>query len=455
MVEAVVQRLRDFLGDRLCTETEVLNEHGKDASYHSPQMPDAVVFPERVEEVSEIVQVCAKYEIPIVPFGTGTAVEGGVVAVRGGVCIDMSRMNKILAVNEDDMDATVQAGVTRMQLNGHLLEMDTGLFFPVDPGADASLGGMAATRASGNAAVCYGTMRENVMGLVVVLADGQVIEVGGRARKSSAGYDLAHLFVGSEGTLGVIVEVTVKLARVPEAVSAAVCGFLEIAPAVETVIRVMNAGIRLARIELLDEVLMGAINSYSGLAYPVMPTLFFEFHGSASAVDEQAQGVGEIVKAHGGSDFQWAAGAEERDRLFQARYDAYYACQALREGSICYVTDVCVPISRLADCILKTKADLDQSDLIAPLFGHVGDGNFHVVLPLDPNRKEELEEAKDLSDRMVGYALEMGGTCTGEHGIGMGKKEALRQEHGAAVDAMVAIKGALDPKGIMNPGKVV
>lgn len=455
MVDTVIQSLLHLLGERLCTEMDVLNEHGKDASYHSPQVPDAVVFPESVEEVSEIVRVCAEHEVPVVPFGTGTAVEGGVVAVRGGVCIDTSRMNEILAVHEDDMDATVQAGVTRMQLNRHLSEMDTGLFFPVDPGADASLGGMAATRASGNSAVCYGTMRENVMGLKVVLADGQMIRAGGRARKSSAGYDLAHLFVGSEGTLGVIVEVTVKLVRVPEAVSAAVCGFSEIAPAVETVIRVMNAGIQLARIELLDEVLMGAINSYSGLDYPVTPTLFFEFHGSESAVDEQAQAVGEIVRAHGGSDFQWAAGTEERDRLFQARYDAYYACLALREGSVCYVTDVCVPISRLADCILKTKADLEQSDLIAPLFGHVGDGNFHVVFPLDPNNPVELEEVVVLSDRMVGYALEMGGTCTGEHGIGLGKIDALRQEHGAGVDAMVAIKGALDPKGIMNPGKVV
>ena len=454
-MEKVIQKLQDLLDDRLCQDASALEEHGQDASYHVTQKPDAVVFPESVEEVSKIVRMCADHEIPVVPFGTGTAVEGGVVAIHGGICIDLSRMNRVLAVQQDDMDATVQAGVTRMQLNRHLEDMDSGLFFPVDPGADASLGGMAATRASGNAAVCYGTMRENVLGLKVVLADGRIIEVGGRARKSSAGYDLAHLFVGSEGTLGVIVEVTVKLARVPEAVSAAVCGFGEIAPAVETVIEVMNAGIDLARIELLDEVLIQAINSYSGLDYAVTPTLFFEFHGSELEVTEKARAVGEIVRSNGGSDFHWAAGEEKKDRLFQARYDAYYACQALREGSICYVTDVCVPISRLADCILKTKADLDRSDLIAPLFGHVGDGNFHVVLPLDPEREEELEEAKYLSDLMVGYALEMGGTCTGEHGVGMGKKDALRQEHGAAVDVMLAIKGALDPKGIMNPGKVV
>lgn len=455
MLDQVLEHLKNLLGDRLCVDAAVLDAHGKDASYHPSQMPDAVVYPESVDEVSEIVRVCATHDVPVISFGTGTAVEGGVVAVHGGVCIDMGRMNKILAVHEDDMDVTVQAGVTRMQLNRHLDEMNTGLFFPVDPGADASLGGMAATRASGNAAVCYGTMRENVLGLQVVLASGEVVDVGGRARKSSAGYDLTHLFVGSEGTLGVIVGVTLKLARMPEAVSAAVCGFGDVAPAVEAVIEVMKAGIDLARIELLDEVLMQAINAYSGLDYPVTPTLFFEFQGSASSVEEQAQRAGEIVKAHGGTDFQWVAGIEEKDRLFQARYDAYYACLALREGAVGYVTDVCVPISRLADCIMKVKSDLAQSNLIAPLFGHVGDGNFHVVFPLDPNRLEELHEAKELSERMVAYALEMEGTCTGEHGIGLGKIDALRQEHGAGVDVMRAIKYALDPKGIMNPGKVI
>ena len=455
MVDTVIAHLKNLLGDRLCVEASVLEVHGKDASYHPSQRPDAVVFPESVEEVSEIVRVCSERSVPVIPFGTGTAVEGGVVAVRGGICIDLSRMNKFIAVNEDDMDVTVQAGVTRLQLNRHLAGMNTGLFFPVDPGADASLGGMAATRASGNAAVCYGTMRENVLGLQVVLASGDVIDVGGRARKSSAGYDLTHLFVGSEGTLGVIVGVTLKLARVPEAVSAAVCGFADVASAVETVIRVMKAGIGLARIELLDDVLMQAINAYSGLNYPVTPTLFFEFQGSAFVVEERAKRVGEIVQSHGGTDFQWASGVEERDRLFQARYDAYYACLALREGAVGYVTDVCVPISKLADCILKVKADLAKSALMAPLFGHVGDGNFHVVFPLDPNRLEELEEAKHLSARMVTYALEMGGTCTGEHGIGLGKVDALRQEHGAGVDVMRAIKYALDPKGVMNPGKVI
>ena len=455
MLDQVIAHLKNLLGDRVCVDEEVRQVHGKDASYHAVQMPDAVVYPKSVDEVSEIVRVCAEHGVPVIPYGTGTAVEGGVVAVRGGVCIDLGRMNKILAVHEDDMDVTVQAGVTRMQLNRYLAEMNTGLFFPVDPGADASLGGMAATRASGNAAVCYGTMRENVLGLQVVLASGEVINVGGRARKSSAGYDLTHLFVGSEGTLGVIVGVTLKLVRMPEAVSAAVCGFDAVAPAVAAVIEVMKAGIDLARIELLDEVLMQAINAYSGLNYPVTPTLFFEFQGSASSVEEQAQRVGEIVKAHGGTDFQWAAGVEEKDRLFQARYDAYYACLALREGAVGYVTDVCVPISQLADCILKVKADLAQSDLIAPLFGHVGDGNFHVVFPLDPNAPEELSEAKRLGERMVTYALQMGGTCTGEHGIGLGKVDALRQEHGKGVEVMRAIKLALDPKGVMNPGKVI
>ena len=447
--------LHNLLGDRLTKAKEVREEHAKDVSHHLPHLPHAVAFPHSNVEVSQIVQICARSSVPIVPFGTGTGVEGAVVAIHGGICVDLTQMNQILQVSQNDMDVIVQAGVTRMQLNSHLSETGTGLYFPVDPGADASLGGMAATRASGNAAVRYGTMRENVLGLTVVTADGNIIRTGGRARKSSAGYDLTRLFVGSEGTLGIITEVTLKLAKTPEAVSAAVCAFSDIAAAANTAIQVIGSGIPVARLELLDEIQIGAVNAYSDLDYKVAPTLLFEFHGSESAVTEQAQTVGTIVREHGGEDFQWATGEEERNRLWQARYDSYYASLALRPGSVGYVTDVCVPISRLADCILKTKQEIQASGIIAPLLGHVGDGNFHVVFPLDPNRPEELEEAQRLSQLFVEYALQMGGTCTGEHGIGLGKIKALRQEHGPGVDVMYAIKKSLDPQNIMNPGKVI
>ncbi len=452
---AAFRELHNLLADRLTTAKAVREEHAKDVSHHLPHLPHAVAYPHSNAEVSQIVQICARYSIPVIPFGTGTGVEGAVVAIRGGICIDLTQMDQILQVSRNDMDATVQAGVTRMQLNSHLSETGTGLYFPVDPGADASLGGMAATRASGNAAVRYGTMRENVLGLTVVTADGNIIRTGGRARKSSAGYDLTRLFVGSEGTLGIITDVTLKLAKTPEAVSAAVCAFSDIAAAAHTAIQVIGSGIPVARLELLDEIQMGAVNTYSNLNYKVAPTLLFEFHGSASAVTEQAQTVGSIVQEYGGEDFQWATEEEERNRLWQARYDSYYASLALRPGSVGYVTDVCVPISRLADCILKTKQEIEASGLIAPLLGHVGDGNFHVVFPLDPNRPEELEEALRLSQLFVEYALQMDGTCTGEHGIGLGKIEALRQEHGQGVDVMYAIKKSLDPQNIMNPGKVI
>ena len=452
---AVIGELRLMLGDRMHTDEEIREAHAGDASYHTPRLPDAVVFPVCNEEVSQIVSLCAQHRTPVVPYGTGTAVEGGIVAVQGGVCIDMSRMNRVLRVGKADLDATVESGVTRKQLNRHLSDTRTGLTFPVDPGADASLGGMAATRASGSSAVSYGTMRENVLGLKVILADGSVIHAGGRARKSSAGYDLAHLFVGSEGTLGVITEVTLKLARVPEAVSAAVCAFPDISAAVNTVIEIMSAGISMARIELLDEIQMGAINAYSGFDYRVAPTLFFEFHGSETSVAERVAAARRVAGRYGSEDFRWATGQKERDRLWQARYDAYYASRAMRPGSVGYVTDVCVPVSRLADCILKTKEELRASELIAPLFGHVGDGNFHVVFLIDPNRPEELVEAREFGERIVDLALEMGGTCTGEHGIGMGKLAALEDEHGEGVKVMRKIKKALDPHNIMNPGKVV
>ena len=451
----VIRELRSLLGDRIRTDADIRETHAGDASYHKPMLPDAVVFPASNEDVSKIVKLCTRYRTPVVPYGTGTAVEGGIVAVRGGVCIDLSRMNRILRIGKADLDATVEAGVTRKQLNRHLAETGTGLYFPVDPGADASLGGMTATRASGSAAVGYGTMRENVLGLTAILADGSIIQAGGRARKSSAGYDLAHLFVGSEGTLGVITEVTLKLARIPEAVSAAVCAFPDISSAVNAVMEMTSAGIEMARIELLDEVQMGAINVYSGFDYKVAPTLFFEFHGSGSSVAERVAAVRPVADRHGGEDFRKATGQRERDRLWQARYDAYFASQTMRPGSVGYVTDVCVPVSRLADCILRTKEELNASTLIAPLFGHVGDGNFHVVFLIDPECPEELAEAREFGERIVEFALEMGGTCTGEHGIGIGKLAALEQEHGEGVKVMRAIKKALDPLDIMNPGKVV
>jgi D-lactate dehydrogenase (cytochrome) len=391
--------------------------------------------------------------VPVIPFGTGTSLEGHVAALKGGVSIDLMGMNKILAVHEGDLDATVEAGVTRKQLNAHL--KDKGLFFSIDPGADASLGGMAATRASGTNAVRYGTMRENVLGLTVVLADGSAIRTGGRARKSAAGYDLTRVFVGSEGTLGVITEVTLRLHGIPAAISAAVCSFPSIEEAVNLVIETIQSGIPVARIELLDEVQMDAVNRYSKLDYPVQPTLFFEFHGTEAGVAEQVELVRALADEHGGSAFRWATKAEDRSKLWQARHDAYYAAIALRPGAKGWATDVCVPISRLADCISETKRDLEASGMLAPLVGHVGDGNFHLVYVVDPASGNELAEAERLNERMVRRALAMGGTCTGEHGVGYGKLDFLEAEHGDAIAAMRRLKRAFDPDGIMNPGKVL
>jgi D-lactate dehydrogenase (cytochrome) len=451
----LIERLQRILGDRLSTASEVLAEHSHDVSRHRPHSPDAVAFPESTEEVARIVSLCAELRTPIIPFGTGTAVEGGVVAIHGGVCIDLRRMNRILRVSRPDRDATVEAGVTRKQLNRHLDESGSGLFFPVDPGADASLGGMASTNASGSSALRYGMMRDNVLGLTVVLADGRVIRTGGRARKSSAGYDLTRLFCGAEGTLGVITDLTLRLSQVSEAASAAVCRFGGIEPAVNAVMAIMAAGVPMARIELLDEVQMAAVARYSNLPYAAAPTLFFEFHGSLSAVVEQARKVGEIAAKLGGGEFQWAIEKADRDRLWQARYDAYYASLALRPGAIAYATDVCVPVSRLAECIVKTKEILRHTQLPCPLFGHVGDGNFHVVLLIDPESETELVEARTLNDQIVELALSLEGTCSGEHGIGMGKLDALVQERGESVNVMQAIKRALDPDNLMNPGKVL
>jgi D-lactate dehydrogenase (cytochrome) len=450
---ALLASLRQRLGDRVSTSAAICAQHGKDESYHAPHSPDAVAFVQSTEEVAAVVSLCAEYATPVIAFGTGTSLEGHVAALRGGVCIDLSQMNRVLRVGVEDLDATVEAGVTRKQLNEYL--RDTGLFFPIDPGADASLGGMAATRASGTNAVRYGTMRENVLSLTVVLADGRVIKTASRARKSAAGYDLTRLFVGSEGTLGVITEVTVRLYGIPEAISAAVCAFPTIDAAVDTVIQTIQSGIPVARIELLDEAQMDAINKYSKLDHRVAPTLFFEFHGSDAGVAEQVVNVEAIAGESGGDDFRWASSAEERTKLWQARHDAYYAALALRPGSKGWPTDVCVPISRLAECIAETKRDLAQSTIPSALAGHVGDGNFHLIFIINPEAPEEIAEASRLNDRMVARALEMEGTCTGEHGIGYGKLDFLRAEHGEAVSVMRSLKNALDPQGIMNPGKVV
>lgn len=450
---SLLDALRQLLRDRFSTSAAVCAHHGKDESYHSPYAPDAVAFAHSTEEVAAIVKLCADHKTPVIAFGTGTSLEGHVAALAGGVCIDMSQMNRILRVNAQDLDATVEAGVTRKQLNEHL--HDTGLFFPIDPGADASLGGMAATRASGTNAVRYGTMRENVLALTVVLADGRVIRTARRARKSAAGYDLTRLFVGSEGTLGIITDLTVRLYGVPEAISAAVCAFPSIESAVDTVILTIQYGVPVARIELLDEAQIAAINKYSKLDHKVAPTLFFEFHGTPAGVVEQAETVKAIADEHGGDDFRWATTAEERSKLWQARHDAYYAALALRPGSKGWATDVCVPISRLAECISETKRDLAKSTIPSALVGHVGDGNFHLVFMIDPNRPEEVAEASRLNDRMVARALAMDGTSTGEHGVGYGKMGFLIAEHGEAVTVMRAIKRALDPDDILNPGKIV
>jgi D-lactate dehydrogenase (cytochrome) len=447
--------IRAVLGDRLTTATAVREQHGKDQTYHPGAPPDAVGFPHTTEEVSAIVKVCAAHRLPVIAYGTGTSLEGHIAALRGGITLDLSQMNQVLEVNAEDLDCLVQAGVTRNQLNAHL--RDTGLFFPIDPGADASLGGMAATRASGTNAVRYGTMRDNVLGFTAVLADGEVIRTGGRARKSSAGYDLTRLLVGSEGTLAVITEVRLRLHGIPEAMSSAVCPFPSLEDAVNTVIVTIQSGVPVARIELLDELTMDACIRYSKLEpYRVAPTLFFEFHGSKAHVAEQAETVEAIARDFGGADFQWTARAEERNRLWQARHDAFWATVALRPGAKGIVTDVCVPISRLAECITAVKADIAQNRLLAPLVGHVGDGNFHLIFLVDLHDPDEVARAKAVNGRMVEQALALGGTCTGEHGVGYGKIRYLEAEHGpAGVRVMRAIKHALDPDNIMNPGKIV
>ncbi len=451
---AAIAALRDLLGDRFSTSEAVRNQHGRGEDYFPLAPPDGVAFALTTEEVSAIHRICSEYGLPVIPFGTGTSLEGHVGAVRGGITIDLSRMNEVLEVNREDADCCVQAGVTRKQLNDYL--RDTGLFFPIDPGADASLGGMAATGASGTNAVRYGTMGENVLGLTVVMADGEIVQTGGRARKSSAGYDLTRLFVGSEGTLGAITEVRLKLYGIPECIASAVCQFPDLEAAVETVILTMQCGVPVARIELLDDTQIDACIRYSGLEdFEVKPTLFFEFHGSEAGAAEQAETVEALAGEQGGSAFRWTRNLEERNRLWQARHDVYYACMALAPNRRVWSTDVCVPISRLAECLLETRRDVDRTGLIAPIVGHVGDGNFHCGIVIDPEDPEEMATAQAFNKRLVARALAMGGTCTGEHGVGQGKIDSVEAERGEAVDVMRALKRALDPEDRMNPGKVI
>ena len=453
-VDAASDELKRLLGARANDTPAVREHHSRGESYHAPAPPDIVCFPESTDEVAAIVRISAKHGVPIVPFGAGTSLEGHVQALRGGITIDLRQMNKVLRTSVEDLDATVEAGVMRLQLNKAL--RNTGLTFPIDPGADCTIGGMAATRASGTTAVRYGTMRENVLGLTVVLADGRIIKTGTRARKSAAGYDLTRLFVGSEGTLGVMTEVTVRLHPLPEAVAAAVCAFDRMQGAVETVIATIQLGIPVARLELLDETQIDAVNRYSKTTYPVAPTLLFEFHGDNDRhVGEQAESVQALAAERGGHRFEWATRLEDRERLWHARHEALYAALALRPGARAWTTDVCVPISRLADCILETKADHAGASFPIALVGHAGDGNFHLVYVLDPTNAAEIGEAGVLNERMVLRALAMGGTCSGEHGVGYGKMKYLEAEHGDALDVMRALKRALDPDNRMNPGKMV
>src|SRR2546421_1051554 len=452
--QSVLAELKALLGERVSTSAAVREHHGKDESYFPYAPPDVVVYVKTTEEVRDVVNICRAHRVPMIPYGVGTSLEGHILAIHGGVSVDLSQMNQVLAVHEEDLDAVVQAGVTRKQLNEHIKH--TGLFFPIDPGADATLGGMSATRASGTNAVRYGTMRENVLSLKVVLADGRVIQTSRRAKKSAAGYDLTRLFVGSEGTLGIITEVTVRLYPVQEAMSAAVCAFDSVDGCTNTVIETIQAGIPVARCDIVCDKTVAAINRYKKTDYRVAPTVFFEFHGSQSSVVEQAETVQAIAKDHGGMDFQWATKPEDRNQLWQARHDAYFACLQIRPGSRAVSTGACGPISRLAECVHETMEDVKNYIAPVPLLGHIRDGNFHLMLLVDPAKPEETETAKQFNQRLVERALRMEGTCTGEHGVGMGKMGSMRMELGEdVIDLMRDIKKVFDADNLMNPGKVI
>jgi len=453
-VQQVVTELAAAFGNRLVTSQAVREQHANTTTWIENQPPDAVVFPQDTGEVQQIVRICAAHHVPVIPFGTGTSLEGHVNAPFGGVSVDFRDMNKVIAVHAEDLDCVIEPGITRKQLNEHL--RDQGLFFPIDPGADASLGGMAASRASGTNAVRYGTMKDNVLALKVVLADGEVMTTSRRAKKSSAGYDLTRLMVGSEGTLGIITELTLKLSGIPESIASGVCPFPSVDACCNAAILTIQSGIPVARIELLDALQVKASNAYSKLTLPEVPMLFLEFHGTEASVAEQSQRFGDIARELGGGPFDWATKAEDRTRLWQARHDAYWAGRSLRPGAQAIATDVCVPISRLAECVAATQRDIAEFKLVAPVIGHVGDGNFHLTLMVDVDDPDEVKRAKKLMERLTELALSMDGTCTGEHGVGQGKMKYMLAEHGApALGAMAAVKRALDPNNIMNPGKIV
>jgi D-lactate dehydrogenase (cytochrome) len=451
--EYVIEALKARLDNRISTAEAVREQHGSTLTWLPNQPPDAVVFPQSTDEVVEIVNLCSERRVPIVPFGAGTSLEGHLNAPYGGLSLDFSQMNTVLEVHPEDLDCVVEPGVTREQLNEHL--RDTGLFFPVDPGANATLGGMAATRASGTNAVRYGTMRDAVLNVTAVMADGSVVRTARRARKSSAGYDLTHLLVGSEGTLGIITELTLRLHGIPESILSAVCPFETVERACDATILAIQLGLGLARIELLDEVQIEACNVHSKLDLALVPTLFLEFHGTEKATREQVETFSEIAAENGGGEFKWAERPEDRKKLWAARHDAYWAARTYRPGTDVVATDVCVPISRLAECVTETQKDIAELGLVAPIVGHVGDGNFHVLPLIDMNDTREVSATRDFLERLVQRALSMDGTCTGEHGVGAGKMKYLKEEHGPGLDVMRAIKMTLDPHNILNPGKVV
>jgi D-lactate dehydrogenase (cytochrome) len=453
-IARMIEELAKRFGNRSITSQAVREQHANTLTWIENQAPDVVVYPHNTDEIIAIVKLCALHGVPVVPFGTGTSFEGHVNAPLGGVSVDTSMMKRIISVHAEDLDCVIEPGVTRKELNEHL--RDQGLFFPIDPGADASLGGMVATRASGTNAVRYGTMKDNVYALKVVMADGSVVTTSRRAKKSSAGYDLTRLFVGSEGTLGIVTEITLKLQGIPESISAGICPFPSVRAACDATIITIQSGLPVARIELLDALQVKACNLYSKLTLPETPMLFVEFHGTEEGAKEQAQRFGEIAAEYGGGPFEWATKAEDRTKLWQARHDVYWASMILRPGAKGVSTDVCVPISRLADCVEETQVDIAASGLIAPIVGHVGDGNFHVLPLVDMDNPEEIERAKVFVTRLVERALAMEGTCTGEHGVGQGKMKYLEAEHGPeALDLMRTLKRAMDPQNIMNPGKIV
>lgn len=447
-----LQPLIDRFGSKLCLSNAQLAHHGSDASFHEGAKPDAVLFANSTEEVQAAVAICGQHGIPVIAYGAGTSLEGHIIPVRGGITINMSGMDKILDISAADLDCRVEAGATREQLNAAL--RDQGLFFPVDPGANATIGGMVATGASGTTTVRYGAMRELVRGLTVVLPDGSVVHIGGRARKSSAGYDLTRLFIGSEGTLGIVTEVRLALTGIPESTLAGVTHFPDMEKAVEAVTYILQAGVPIARIEFLDDMQMKATNGYSGTTYPEAPTLFLEFHGSEGALTDSIAFASQIMTECGGGEIEWARLQEERNRLWKARHDALWAAKSLRTGCEALVTDICVPISRLAENVVGARRELTERNLTGTIVGHVGDGNFHVILLIDPNSEEDIHAAEAFSEAIVNRALASEGSCTGEHGIGLGKKEALLREHGDNIALMRAIKQAIDPAGLFNPGKI-